>query len=334
MVFAGVSATFAQPRFVSDVFADTGYERPVIINDRLYFIGDDGTGGEVWSTDGTTRGTRMVEDIWRKPPINNGRGPLSFPQPSGLTQIGDRLMFRATDSDTRVGVWAADDTGAWFVNAERTELSAINFAVFGAFGLFSAFDNSAREDRLWLTNGTKERTHQLGNVEPAYAIPGAQVGDRFFFAGRERQNAGTPFQLWLTDGRARGTRQVGYEGTGALNRVVATGESLFFSTTDNRKKYEVFWVDLTNGGDARMISSYEALSGIVSTMRIRVRPWASVVCRARRGPWHGALGHRWLGERDRSLEGSSPRGWEFRRIPIHAVWRPTPVRGGGWGARY
>ena len=72
----------------------------VVAGGRLFFPADDGAHGlELWQTDGTAVGTRMVQDI------NPG---VAGSQPRGFTAVGDRLYFTADD-----GVLGAEP---WFLS--------------------------------------------------------------------------------------------------------------------------------------------------------------------------------------------------------------------------
>jgi ELWxxDGT repeat protein len=65
---------------------------------RVFFAADDGVHGlELWQTDGTAHGTRMVDDL-------NPGEPGSWP--SGMTQAGDLLFFSANDGLAGYELWA------------------------------------------------------------------------------------------------------------------------------------------------------------------------------------------------------------------------------------
>jgi ELWxxDGT repeat protein len=64
---------------------------------RLYFTADDGVHGfELWQTDGTPEGTRMVQDLAPE-------SASSYPE--RLTAAGDRLFFTADDGTTGRELW-------------------------------------------------------------------------------------------------------------------------------------------------------------------------------------------------------------------------------------
>src|SRR3712207_6417052 len=72
---------------------------------ELLFSADDGSSGrELWITDGTEAGTRLLADIWP------GGGPGA---PSSLTPLGDgRAVFAAADPVRNTELWATDGTAA------------------------------------------------------------------------------------------------------------------------------------------------------------------------------------------------------------------------------
>lgn len=70
---------------------------------RLYFTADDGVHGfELWQTDGTAEGTRLVQDIAPE-------GASS--EPDSLTVAEDRLFFIADDGETGRELWVLPLTG-------------------------------------------------------------------------------------------------------------------------------------------------------------------------------------------------------------------------------
>ena len=124
----------------------------VPMGNRVYFQATDPTnGGELWVTDGTPAGTRLVKDIYP--------GAASS-APTLLKSTGNYLYFRANDG-TGYALWRTDGTDAG------------TNKVFGAFtpagaGLFqtAAFGNrlfvgtaGSGVQELWVTDGTTAGTY-------------------------------------------------------------------------------------------------------------------------------------------------------------------------------
>ncbi|HEY0553786.1 MAG TPA: ELWxxDGT repeat protein [Thermoanaerobaculia bacterium] len=91
------SPRLLESQFLADpptIFAPAG--------DRLLFTGQDEERGiELWTTDGTPAGTRLVRDL--RP------GPGSS-RPGGLTSAGDRVFFSADDGTHGRELWESDGT--------------------------------------------------------------------------------------------------------------------------------------------------------------------------------------------------------------------------------
>jgi ELWxxDGT repeat protein len=82
----------------------TDQARLVATTSGLFFIGEQANSGpELWFSDGTAAGTRLVRDI--------------FPGPSSsgiqhLTAVGERVFFAASSAEDESGLWVSDGTSA------------------------------------------------------------------------------------------------------------------------------------------------------------------------------------------------------------------------------
>src|SRR5437763_1516704 len=75
---------------------------PVNVNGLLFFAANDGVHGEeLWETNGTAAGTRMVKDI------NPGTGNGLSPAPN-LTNINGKLYFGANNGVTGTELWKSN----------------------------------------------------------------------------------------------------------------------------------------------------------------------------------------------------------------------------------
>ncbi|MCL6508323.1 MAG: S8 family serine peptidase, partial [Bryobacteraceae bacterium] len=120
------------------------------LNGRLYFTADNGdsaknaNGRELWTSDGTAKGTVMVKDIFP------GK---SSSKPEQLTKINGRLYFTANDGVHGVELWQSNGTAAGTVlvrdikpgsaGSDPTSLVAMNNTLY-----FSA-DDGVHGRELW-----------------------------------------------------------------------------------------------------------------------------------------------------------------------------------------
>jgi ELWxxDGT repeat protein len=75
-----------------------GYQPLAAAGGRVFFTADDGVHGlELWQTDGTAQGTRMVDDLAPGEPSSS---------PAGMTRAGNLLFFSADDGQSGDELWA------------------------------------------------------------------------------------------------------------------------------------------------------------------------------------------------------------------------------------
>lgn len=157
---------------------------PGAIGDSVLFVGTDSIhGNELWSTDGTASGTRLVADI------RPGSSSSIFGS-SVLGVIEGKLYFRATSSSFGPELWVSDGESAWqfggfegapgelFQDAQgewllsaaslyRLDLDAGEAHLVSRMGSNEVVDPLSGYvvfdvgDRLWQTNGTDEGTRPL-----------------------------------------------------------------------------------------------------------------------------------------------------------------------------
>ena len=175
---------------------------------RLVF-GADGTGGtkdQLWATDGTSVGTVMIKDY--------GEGSTGQAEPAGMTTLGNRAYFRATDS-AGSELWATDGTTNGTVRlADLNPGPASSSPYFKGRAPDGALLMQAEGQgigvELFRTDGTEAGTALLKDLQPG---PGSSnpgiFGEFVTFAGRTYFSArtdATGSELFETDGSPAGTR--------------------------------------------------------------------------------------------------------------------------------
>ncbi|MDX1999844.1 MAG: hypothetical protein SF066_19165 [Thermoanaerobaculia bacterium] len=160
-IFPGPGSPFS-PREPLNVEWEWSRPRFYGAGPTAFFAADDGTHGqELWATDGTTPGTRLVAEI--------------FPGPRGadlrrLTPVGSRVYFVADDGVHGRELWLSDGTAAGTRllrdlapgpgSAVPQELTAI-----GGFLVFNAWTPEHGRE-LWISDGTEIGTRRLTDVAP------------------------------------------------------------------------------------------------------------------------------------------------------------------------
>jgi ELWxxDGT repeat protein/cysteine-rich repeat protein len=133
------------PRRVHDIapHEDGSPRRLTDVNGTLFFYATDGTSGwELWASDGTAEGTRLVVDA----------DPTDVTQPSFLTKVGDRLYFSAHNPSFGRELWVTDGSpeGSGLVANINPVRSGYPESLVDVGGtLFFYADDGASGEELW-----------------------------------------------------------------------------------------------------------------------------------------------------------------------------------------
>jgi len=178
--------------------------RPAVLDGTLYFRAQDGsTGTELFRSDGTASGTRLVADL--EP------GPVAS-DPEELFAFEGSVFFRASVAETGKELYQTTPAGAEIVIDLNPGPGSSYPSVLGAPAgklLFAATEPSVGRE-LWETDGTASGTKLAAEI-----VPGPEYGTFFTSYGRPIEAGGQlffvvddgahGFEWWVTDGSQAGT---------------------------------------------------------------------------------------------------------------------------------
>ncbi|WP_313404202.1 ELWxxDGT repeat protein [Aeromicrobium sp.] len=210
----------------------------------IYFSASSpGLGNELWRSDGTAAGTRLVKDI------RPGRANSS---PSLLAVAGRNLYFATVNSNgDRSQLWKSDGTTKGTVKVADLPVESAVVAV-GSTAYFVA--DHAGGSELWKTRGTAATTVRVKDI-----VPGGRgsrpdhltaVGSRLFFTA---QDAAGVDRLWRSDGTEAGTVMVDAgrpdgEFASHPDELFAAQGRLWFRASDDAHGSELWTSDGTEAG--------------------------------------------------------------------------------------
>ena len=186
---------------------------------KAFFAAKDADHGEeLWVTDGTVEGTKLVKDIFPG---------VSSSDISWMQRFNDKVVFQAqSDVMTGVELWISDgtETGTFMIKdiheygssnpSGFTQVNETQF-IFAAKDFDSETYSPSGEQRwLWVSDGTEAGTELI--YECNVKFPGtvsASDGEQFFcrvgrnvyFKADTKDNE-VGEELWITDGTTTGTR--------------------------------------------------------------------------------------------------------------------------------
>ena len=154
------------------------------VGDKLFLVANGATGfGQLWTSDGTTRGTVLLKDI----------RPGNYPERIGnMTELDGVLYFTADDGVYGNELWKSNGTRSGTVivrdvrpglldnlpaNSNPAELTAINGVLF-----FTA-DDGRNGRGLWRTNGTSGGATRIAGNGTSNASRLFRFGSRLLFSG-------------------------------------------------------------------------------------------------------------------------------------------------------
>ncbi|MEM7201026.1 MAG: ELWxxDGT repeat protein [Planctomycetota bacterium] len=166
----------------------------------VVFRADDGVNGlELWVTDGTPAGTRLLADLH---PGSSSSGP------DQLTESGGLVFFNAWDGVNGRELWVTDGTTAgtrMVADLAAGSASSVpgSITAFNGGVAFTIRSGSPVPNQLWFSDGTPAGTRRLGVMS---RISSLRVDGGNLWFGASQPATGT--EPWVSDGTEAGTRQV------------------------------------------------------------------------------------------------------------------------------
>jgi ELWxxDGT repeat protein len=218
----------------------------------VFFPASDGINGlELWGSDGTAAGTRLIADIC---PGSCASFPRSF------AVVGTKLFFVADDGFHGPELWRSDGTAAGTVQVK--DLIPVNGAghIHGLIALngqilFSL--TTLQGSALWRSDGTVAGTVPVASFPDDFRNsnslePLGRLGTKVFFYA---ENAGHGQELWVTDGTTAGTfmlRDI-YPGPfssppGNLEKKAAVAGGKLFFLASSPQGFDLYKSDGTPAG--------------------------------------------------------------------------------------
>lgn len=229
-----------------------------------YFVakGDEGGGyEELWRTDRTAAGTRMVVDLT---PGLGGTGS----NPRNLTNVDGALYFTATAGTGANALWTTDGTAAGTARVTDGTGAAL-FSTTGLIAMGGAWyfsgSTGGNDFELWRTDGTAAGTWRVKDVRPGSAGGVAATNfyavdrlfhvadDTLYFVGDDGVHGR---ELWRSDGTEAGTmlvKDIRAGGDGLQNWVdgqwyATMGGVTYFVARTAAEGNELFRTDGTEAG--------------------------------------------------------------------------------------
>jgi ELWxxDGT repeat protein len=216
---------------------------------KLFFSSFDSTAGEeLWISDGTAAGTKLLKDI--------NLGPATSCLGS-FTAKGDTLFFVADDGIHGSELWMSDGTAAgtkMVLDIDSVPVSGnglnVSFPLTIINGTLYFYANNFYNGwELWRSDGSLAGTYMIKDINPGSGGSGwfydkmFQVGNNFYFVANDGIHGMEP---WISDGTSAGTNLVkdvnpGSSASNPIGFMNNIGDSLVYFRANDGLYGTEFW---------------------------------------------------------------------------------------------
>lgn len=192
-------------QYTSKVKVDTNQLGFTLLNNKIYFAGVESTNGtELWVTDGTDAGTKLVKDI---------ETGSSSSTPQSLVVFNNEIYFYAATTTSGNELWKSDGTSGGTamvkdINPGAGDSYDSYIYAFASLGkiVFSANDGT-NGNELWMSDGTSGGTSMVKDINNGAASSSCngftQLGSLIIFSADDGGSKGA--QAFRTDLSSAGT---------------------------------------------------------------------------------------------------------------------------------
>jgi len=221
-----------------------GQGMSMVYNGKLYFeAGFDPFTYNLWVTDGTTNGTKMISNVVFSTPGYNSPNPV-------FTSYNGKLYFFAMDSTGFMtqSLWVSDGTpaGTQMVKSwpafptgygPSTGITILNNKMY-----FGGLDSNRIDDELWSSDGTSVGTHIVSEESGPESFRSILYKGKIYYLGYTSAGTG----LISSDGTPAGTRLlISIFPTG---NYIVDNDKLYFGASDSTGIYGLWETDGTLAG--------------------------------------------------------------------------------------